>query len=185
MEKTIGVERLMWVSSSSQLRVSQGSTCVLSTLMVLDITQSLKVQDVLSLLSRSLTCTQSLNVQDVFSLLSWFLTCTQSLKVQDVFSLYSLPQGSPCALTALRVPQSLSPCLAERFQITWCSVSKLLPWQMKSIHLTCYVWWYIFFTENSEQLLKLWNPPSLSAMYWSQNSNDHSQESTATLSSCL
>ena len=36
MEKTIGVERLMWVSSSSQLRVSQCSRCVLSTLMVPD-----------------------------------------------------------------------------------------------------------------------------------------------------
>ena len=86
-------------------------------------TESLKVQDVFSLLSRSLTCIQSLKVQDVFSLLSRSLTCTQSLKVQHVFSLYShgpynmhtVPQGSTCTLSALRVPQGSSSICCHMF----------------------------------------------------------------------
>ena len=126
--------------------VPQGSTCVLSTLTVPH----------MHTVPQGSTCV---------------------LSTLTVSNMHTVPQGSPCALTALRVPQGSSSILSH----VWLKGFKTNDTQFqKYCHekwspSTCHFWWYLFFNANVDHMLKLSNPPSLAAMYWSQNSNDHSQ----------
>ena len=97
----MGLKGWLWVSSSSQLRVSQGSTCVLSTLTVPH----------MHTVPQGSTCVLSTLTVPQMHTVPQGSTCV--LSTLTVSNMHTVPQGSPCALTALRVPQGSSSILSH------------------------------------------------------------------------